>query len=265
MINNQNTEPSFESRIKRLFSSGKAAWGIAALDESEFSAKLAINCNPDFLWIDLEHRPYGFNEVRWLPILCRQVGVAPLVRVPGLDPVAIKKALDIGASAVMIPQVGTEDEAKRAVEYSKYPPQGSRGITPTWTTYMDVSWDDYLPAANDETCVVVQIESLDGIANMDAIASVEGVDVVFAGPADLSAVLGVIGQVRHPKVREFLTSFPQRVGVHGKAAGIASSPENSQEAYDEGYRFINVGSFGALGSQGFTSALAMLRDNEGPS
>ena len=143
-----------------------------------------------------------------------------MVRVPGLDPIAIKKALDIGASTVMVPQVGTEDEAKRAVEYAKYPPQGSRGITPTWTTFLDVSWDDYLPAANDETCVIVQIESPQGIANLDAIAAVEGVDVVFAGPADLSASLGVIGQLQHPKVQ----------AVPGRVSRSASAPSASRRA-----------------------------------
>ncbi len=258
-----NAGTAFENRVKRLLSSGRAAWGVGAVDESEFSAKMAINCDVDFLWIDLEHRPYGTGEVRWLPILCRQGGVAPMVRVPGLDSSAIKKALDIGANTVMVPQVGTADEAKRAVEYAKYPPQGSRGITPTWTVYLDVSWDDYLPAANDETCVVVQIESPAGIANLDAIAAVDGVDVVFAGPSDLSASLGVIGQLRHPKVQAFLAEFPQRVGASGKTAGIAlQGVAHSKQAYDQGYRFINIGSFGFLGAQGLTAALDELRAGE---
>ena len=265
MSSEGNAGSAFENRVKRLLSSGKAAWGVGAIDESEYSAKLAINCDMGFLWIDLEHRPYGVNEVRWSPILCRQKGVVPMVRVPGLDPIAIKKALDIGASTVMVPQVGTEDEAKRAVEYAKYPPQGSRGITPTWTTFLDVSWDDYLPAANDETCVIVQIESPQGIANLDAIAAVEGVDVVFAGPADLSASLGVIGQLQHPKVQAFLAEFPQRVGAFGKPAGITwLGVEPSKKAYDQGYRFINIGSLGYLGTAGLTAALAEMRAYERP-
>lgn len=256
---------TFESRVKRLLAAGESAWGVAALDESELSAKLAVNCGVDFLWIDLEHRPYGVNEVRWLPILCRQKGIVPMVRVPGLDSSAIKKALDIGASAVMVPQVGTADEAKRAVEYAKYPPEGSRGITPTWTALLDVSWDDYLPAANNETCVIVQIETLEGIANLDAIAAVEGVDVVFAGPADLSASLGVIGQIRHPKVQAFLSELPQRVRAFGKSAGVTwGGVEHAKEAYDQGYRFINVGSLGLLGTVGITAALEELRTYEHP-
>lgn len=260
-----NAPPAFENRVKRLLSSGRAAWGVGAIDESEYSAKLAINCDPDFLWIDLEHRPYGVNEVRWSPILCRQKGVVPMVRVPSLDASIIKKALDIGASTVMVPQVGTEDEARRAVEYAKYPPQGSRGITPTWTAYLDVSWDDYLPAANDETCVIVQIESPEGIANLDAIAAVEGVDVVFAGPADLSASLGVIGQLQHPKVQAFIAEFPGRVGAFGKPAGITwLGVAPSRKAYDQGYRFINIGSLGYLGTVGLTAGLAEVRAYERP-
>lgn len=259
-----NAGTAFENRVKRLLSSGRAAWGIGAVDESEYSAKLAINCDPDFLWIDLEHRPYGISEVRWIPILCRRGGVAPMVRVPNLDGGVIKKALDIGANTVMVPQVGTVDEAKRVVEYAKYPPQGSRGITPSWTTFMDVSWDDYLPAANAETCVVVQIESPDGIANLDAIAAVDGVDVVFAGPSDLAASLGVIGQLGHPKVRAFLADFPQRVSAaSGKASGIAlAGVAAAKQAYAQGYRFINIGSFGVLGTQGLTAALDDLRGSE---
>ena len=265
MNSDGNARPAFENRVKKLLSSGRAAWGVGAIDESEYSAKLAINCDPDFLWIDLEHRPYGVNEVRWSPILCRQKGVVPMVRVPSLDASVIKKALDIGASTVMVPQVGTEDEAKRAVEYAKYPPQGSRGITPTWTAYLDVSWDDYLPAANDETCVIVQIESPEGIANLDAIAAVEGVDVVFAGPADLSASLGVIGQLQHPKVQAFIAEFPGRVGAFGKPAGITwLGVEPSRKAYDQGYRFINIGSLGYLGTVGLTAGLAEVRAYERP-
>ena len=180
----------FENHVKRLLDEGRAAWGVAAPDASEFVAKMSVNCGVDFLWIDLEHRPYGTQEVRWMPILCRQAGCVPMVRVPGLDAIWIKKALDIGANTIMVPQISTADEAKRAVEFAKYPPEGSRGISPFWTGMADVSWDDYLPAANEETCVIVQIETPAGIENLDAIAAVDGVDVLFAGPADLSASLG---------------------------------------------------------------------------
>ena len=187
-----------------------------------------------------------------------------MVRVPGLDPIWIKKALDIGANTIMVPQINTADEAKRAVDFAKYPPEGSRGVSPLWTTLMDVSWDDYLPAANQEVCVVVQIESPAGIANLGAIAEVEGVDVVFAGPADLSASLGVIGQFGHPKLQQYLADFPKQVAEHGKPAGITfSTHDECRRAYEQGYRLINVGSLIHYGMDGLKSNLRQLRELEG--
>ena len=248
--------PSFENSIKRCLAGGGAAWGAAVSDSSELAAKLTINCGVDFLWIDLEHRPYGTHEVRFLPLLCRLAGVSAMVRVPGLDSSWIKKALDIGASTIMVPQINNADEARRAVEYAKYPPQGSRGISPWWTTLLDVSWDDYLPVANDETAVVVQIESPQGMENLDEIAAVDGVDVVFAGPADLSASMGVIGQFNHPTLQKYLAEFPARVESHGKAAGITfGAVEPCLRARDQGYRLINVGSLLQFGIDGLKSAL----------
>ena len=84
----------------------------------------------DFLWIDLEHRSYEVDAVKWQPVLCRMAGAACMVRVAALEPDLIKKALDIGANTIMVPQINTAEEARRAVEYAKYPPDGSRGVSP---------------------------------------------------------------------------------------------------------------------------------------
>ena len=128
---------------------------------------------------------------------------------------------------------------------------------------MDVTWDDYLPVANEETCIVVQIESPEGIENLDAIAAVEGVDVVFAGPADLSASLGVIGQFNHPTLLEFLASFPKRVAAQGKPAGITfGTMEQCRRSYEQGYRFINTGTLLQHGIDGLKSGLNDLRELE---
>lgn len=253
----------FSNRIKKLLAEGRLALGAGMFDASEQVAKLTIDCDIDFLWIDLEHRSYGTHEVRWLPILCRQAGCAPMIRVPGLDSSWIKKALDIGANTIMVPQINNADEAKRAVEYAKYPPAGSRGITPMWTMLMNVDWDDYLPVANEETGVIVQIETPEGIDNLDAIAAVEGVDVVFAGPADLSASMGIIGQFDHPKLRDFLATFPERVAQHNKPAGITFNDlQKAQESFEWGYRFVNVGTIVHFGIDGLKKGLQELRQYE---
>lgn len=253
----------FENPVKKLFREGRAAWGASIPDASDLLAKLTVNTGVDFLWVDLEHRPYDTDAVRWIPIICRGVNCACMVRVAGLEASAIKKALDIGANCIMVPQVNTAEEARRVVEYSKYPPMGSRGISPLWTIFMDVAWDDYLPVANQETCVVVQIETPEGIRNAEEIASVEGVDVVFAGPMDLSASLGQIGQIQHPEVKQFLADFPRRVTSCGKIAGITFADLAScQEAYRQGYRFIAIGNLASHGVRGLQTELEQLRSLE---
>lgn len=250
----------FENRVKTLLSSGRTAWGASLPDASDLLAKFTVNTGVDFLWIDLEHRSYEVDAVRWIPIICRGKGCSCMIRVAGLDSQLIKKALDVGANCVMIPQVNTAEEARRAVQYAKYPPQGSRGVSPLWTFFMDVPWDDYLPVANQETCVVVQIETPEGMRNLDEIAAVDGVDVVFAGPMDLSASLGHIGQIQHPEVQRFLADFPRRVCSHGKAAGITfGDPEACVQAHQQGYRFIVFGNLISLGVNGLKTQLARLR------
>src|SRR5262249_52423405 len=187
---------------------------------------------------DTEHSTFGLDDVRTVPVLARQNGCMPMIRVSGLDSNLIKKALDLGASAVMVPQVNNAEEARCAVRAAKYPPEGTRGVSPLWTFYRNISWSDYLPHANEEICVVVQVESLEGMETVEAIADVEGVDVVFAGPADRSASMGIIGQTSHPKLKSFLAEFPKRVTSMGKTAGMTvGTVEEARELHAQGYRF----------------------------
>ena len=253
----------FQNKVKQLLAAGKAAWGAGLPDASELEAQLTVNTGIDFLWIDLEHRPYDFEKVRWIPILCRRKSCVPLIRVAGLESTLIKKALDIGASAIMVPQINSAEEAEKAVQYSKYPPEGTRGISPFWTFFEDVSWDDYLPAANQETLVIVQIESVEGMKNLESIAAVPGVDVVFAGPMDSSAAMGHIGNIKHPEVQKFLAEFPSRVAPYGKASGITFPLlEDCKKSYEQGYRFICCGNLLSSGTHAFSAQLNTLRSSE---
>jgi 2-keto-3-deoxy-L-rhamnonate aldolase RhmA len=246
--------------VKAILAGGGVALGASTLGPTPLVAKLTATTGVDFVWIDTEHASFGTESIELLPPLIRQSGPMPLVRVAGLDPQLIKKALDIGAQGIMIPQINTAEEARRAVDYAMYPPQGSRGISPMWTFYNDVPWSEYLPIANEDTLIVAQVESAAALSQVEAIAAVEGVDVVLAGPMDLSAALGHIGNIGDPEVQEFLASFPGRVARAGKAPGIAlGSLAAAEAALSQGYRFINFANVVFDGVHGIKAGLAHLR------
>ncbi len=252
---------TFENPVKVKLARGEAVWGASAMVADTFACQLTIATGIDFLWIDTEHAPFAPEDVGLVPLLARQQGCSPMIRVAGLDASLIKKSLDAGASTIMIPQVNNAEETRAAVRFSKYAPEGTRGVSPGWTFYANVSWDDYLPRANKETCVVVQVESLEGMENVEAIAAVEGVDVVFAGPMDLSAAMGFIGQTKRPELQAFLAEFPQRVASQGKIAGVTTGAgADAQQRFKQGYRFMSMGGLLFSGQTGLIRDLKELRD-----
>ena len=251
----------FENPVKVKLARGEAVWGASATVAVAFACQLAIATGIDFLWIDTEHAPFAPEDVGLVPVLARQQGCSPMIRVAGLDSSLIKKSLDAGASTIMIPQVNNAEEARAAVRFSKYAPVGTRGVSPLWTFYTNVAEDNYLPHANNETCVVVQVESLEGMENVEAIAAVEGVDVVFAGPMDLSAAMGFIGQTNRPELQAFLADFPKRVASQGKVSGVTTGAGvDAQQRFKQGYRFMTIGSLLYSGQAGLIRDLKELRD-----
>ena len=235
----------FENPVKQLLKKGGTAWGAGSVIADALAVQLTADSGVDFVWMDTEHMPYGTESMALLPTLCRRKGVVPLVRVANLDAGLIKKALDIGAQAIMIPQVDNAEMARAVVQYAKYPPMGNRGVSPMFSFYNGISWDEYLPHANAESLIIVQVETLEGVKNVEEIAAVEGVDVVLAGPMDLSASFGVIGEAlahcapppgrleprrRSPAVQaDFAVGFPMTgldTSVPGAARNTGAVPGN---------------------------------------
>lgn len=248
------------NKVKQILASGGTAWGASTMSTSPLAAKLTATTGVDFVWIDTEHASFATESIEMLPPLVRQSGAMPMVRIAGLDSNLTKKALDIGAQAVMIPQIDNAAQARLAVQFAKYPPMGTRGISPMWTFYNDIPWGEYLPIANDETMIVAQVESIEALDQVEEIAAVDGVDVVLAGPMDLSAALGHIGEIGHPEVQQFLADFPARVAKSGKAAGIALGGfEAAEKAWRQGYRFIVFGNLFFDGVHGIKANLAKLK------
>lgn len=232
----------YPNPLKQKIKSGELIFGTSIPAASPRVAAATCASNIDFLWIDTEHAPFGIEALEAIPAIIRNFGVAPLIRVAWNDPALIKKAYDAGAVAVMVPQVNTAEEAAKAVEYAFYPPLGQRGVSPNWPAINGENWTDVIKTANDETVLMVQIESQEAYNNLDEIAAVPGIDVLFVGPMDLSASLGVITETRHESVLKIMEDIPKRVGPDGpKIATTLVDVGEMQEKFRWGYTIMNVG------------------------
>ena len=213
------------------------------------------------MWIDTEHSPYGTESLDVIPVMARNKGVAPMIRVAWNDPTLIKKAYDAGAVAVMVPQVDSAEEAARAVEYAKYPPDGNRGLTPTWTRVAGEDFNEVIRTANEETVVVLQVESRQAFDNLEEMAKVPGVDVLFVGPLDLSASVGTITDTNSKEVREILEEVPRMLKDTPVPPGTTCPPQaDAQEKIDWGERYVSVGSALNIGAQVGKDSFQALRD-----
>jgi 2-keto-3-deoxy-L-rhamnonate aldolase RhmA len=191
--------------------------------------------------LDMEHAPLDFPLVESLAQAASAAPTPSIVRVPWNDPVYVKKALDLGVSGVMIPYVNDRQEATAAVKSTKYPPLGIRGVAPRRASLYGLEWDQYLKGANDHVLAVLQIETVQAVKNIEDILSVDGIDVAFVGPLDLSFSAGYPGNTMHPKVQTLI----RRVAEAGEAAGVKTgihSPVESIGHYAEmGMKFIATG------------------------
>lgn len=185
----------------------------------------------DWILLDAEHAP---NDVLTLiPQLMslKDSRSAPVVRPPANDSVAIKRLLDSGFFNFLIPFVDSAADAARAVAATRYPPQGIRGVSVGHRGNRYGTVTDYLSTANDNICVVVQIESRTAVEAIDEILAVEGVDAVFLGPSDLAASYGQIGNPNHPDVQQAIAHVFERARAVGKASGTLAPVQADAERY----------------------------------
>ena len=225
----------------------KGALGVWSMSGSPLVAE-ALGCaGYDFVVLDMEHAP---NDVpRMLPLLQAVAGTpaASLVRLPWNDTVIVKQVLDIGANSIMFPYVQNAEEARRAVAATRYPPDGVRGVAGMSRATRFGGVSGYFAKAADELCVVLQLETVEAVANLAEIAAVAGVDSIFIGPSDLSASMGLVGQVDHPSVQEVLAKAAKACAAAGKPVGIlASSAARASDYFGYGYDWVASGSDLAL-------------------
>jgi len=209
---------------------------------SSLVAEILAHSGFDWVLLDMEHSP---NELPGLVTQLQAMGrgtAAPVVRAPWNDAVLIKRILDIGVQSILLPYVQTADEARKAVAAVRYPPRGVRGVSATSRASQFGRIKDYFARADDEICLLVQVETASALEQLEPIAAVDGIDGVFIGPADLSASLGHLGNARHPQVQRALEDAGRRLRHLGKAAGILTAVEEDARRYIEwGYSFVAVG------------------------
>lgn len=229
--------------FKAALRDGKQQIGLWTALCSNITAEIIAGSGFDWVVIDTEHGP---NEVpgvlSQLQAMAR--GTAePVVRAAWNDAVLIKRLCDVGARTLLVPFVQNGEEARRAVAATRYPPRGIRGVAggPRANLYGRVA--NYHVNAHENMCVLVQVETRAALDEVEAIASVEGVDGIFIGPGDLAAALGHLANPGHPEVQAAIADCFARCRAAGKAVGILlADPNEAMRALELGFTFVAVGS-----------------------
>ena len=185
-------------------------------------ARMLATTDIDFVIIDMEHGTYSWETMQSIIVMARASGMDAVVRVPEIRRETIMKPLDAGAHALLIPQVNDVAQAREIVEFAKYAPLGKRGtaLGRAHCDYRAVDPCCYLATANDGVGVIIQIETQQAVASVDALASVVGVDAMFVGPMDLSVDMGIPGEVGHPRIIDAIETVVRAGERHGVATGI---------------------------------------------
>jgi 4-hydroxy-2-oxoheptanedioate aldolase len=234
------------NQVKEKLKRGEPALGAWLSLPSVPSARIMARLGFDWLVVDMEHSAH--NPALMADIVATIVDAgtsAPIVRVPANGVEWFKWALDAGAWGIVVPMVNTREEAQRAVEFAKYPPRGTRSIGGAFGPYGFgiTDWSEYGRTANDETLVIVQIESAPALHNLDAILSVDGIDVAFVGPNDLHAQIGLppSSDGAEPAFMEALERIKASAREHHVATGIFSSNgEAAAQRIRQGFQMISV-------------------------
>ncbi|VXB04902.1 2,4-dihydroxyhept-2-ene-1,7-dioic acid aldolase [Arthrobacter sp. 9AX] len=239
--------PLDRGTLRARLRAGETTVGTFVGLASQTAVEVCAAAGADWVLVDLEHGAGTESVVGPAVLAAASYGVPTLVRVESAERIRIGRALDQGAAGVMLPRLNSYQEASDALVHLHYPPYGDRGVA---TYNRACRWGmDASPLAADqqETLGIVQVETLSALEDVDALASLESVDVLFVGPLDLSAALGVPRQFNSPLYREALQKVLAAAERHGKAAGILALDGSAAANYvEEGFRFVAIGSDSTL-------------------
>ena len=205
--------------------------------------EIACMCGADCIWLDMEHCAADYNEIGKQILAAKAHGAEGIVRTPRGAYSNLTRPLELDASGIMVPHVMSYEDAKQVVYYSKFHPIGRRPIDGGNADgkYGLLSMEDYIRYCNEEKLTIIQIEDVEALDDIEKIAALPGIDMLFFGPADFSQSVGMPTQIGNERTTEAKRKVAEVARRHGKFAGTVGDPSNVKTLYDMGYRFINLG------------------------
>ena len=238
------------NRVKARLKEKKIVIGSFLPLPSARLAEFVAICGFDFVVIDQEHAPINIETAEEMVRACELTEATPIVRVGGLEPHSILQALDIGAMGVHIPCINTAGQAEQSVKLCKYSPLGNRGLAGVRAAGYGLqgSLADYCRDANEQTMVIIHIEEIEAIRNLDALLAVDGVDVYYIGPTDLSNSLGQPGNTGG-ELPAIVDNALRKIVAAGKTAGIITNDREAARRYvAKGVRYLATQALGLMAS-----------------
>jgi 2-keto-3-deoxy-L-rhamnonate aldolase RhmA len=226
-------------------------------------AEIISDSGFDWVLIDMEHSSISLENVQnALQIMGDKI--LKIVRIPGNDEIWIKRILDTGCDGILVPMVNTAEEAFKAVQASKYPPEGRRSVGLSRAHQYGAGFKDYVENANKELIIMIQIEHTEGVKNIDEILKVKGIDSIFIGPYDLSASMGLTGQISHPKVKSAVDLIKDKCLNAGLPYGIFGlTAESLLSDLKDGCTFMLCGVDTAILLNSYKDILKVLKRGSG--
>jgi len=233
----------FKNKLKEKLKNGEPAIGTFIMTNCPDLVEIVGICGYDFVVLDTEHGPLSIESTINLIRAAELKGVTPITRVTEASATTILRSLDVGAHGIQVPQVNDSITAEMVVKASKYHPDGIRGaaLARSGEYGMVSSTLDYFKTENEETLVVVHCENQEGLAELENIAAIPGVDVIFLGPFDMSQSMGVPGEIYHPRVEAAAEKVLKATKAAGKAAGIfVTDGDQAKRRIEQGFQYITI-------------------------
>ncbi len=249
-----------KNNFKHAIAAGRPQIGLWVSIPSNYSTEVVAGAGFDWLLIDTEHSPADVETVLTQIQAASGYPSHPIVRVPWNDTVTIKRFLDIGVQTILIPQVNSAEEARQAVANTRFPTKGVRGVAGTNRATRFGRIKNYFKKADEELCVLVQVESKEALGEIEKIAAIDGIDGIFIGPADLHASFGMVGERAHPDMMPVIDDAISRIAKAKKAPGILTdSEENARRWLKLGATFVAVGADVGLLARGADALAAKFK------